>query len=540
MHASRTVLKPLLLTSLAAFLMACSSDDDNDQPDPGPIVDACEALVDAPLGKAEISIEKVAAGTQVGNVATVAHCRVTGYLDARTGVDGKPYGTGFELRLPENWNGRLLYQGGGGNDGFVRPALGGQATAEPALNQGYAVVSTDAGHQGPDASFGADPQARLDHAYQSHDRVARAAKTLIEMHYGNAAHHSYFVGCSGGGRQGMMFTQRFPNYFDGVLVIAPAMSVASGATIAAAWSTQHLMAIAPLDDAGEPILSRALTNEDLGILRQGILDACDANDGLVDGLVSHPAACQFDPSVLQCQAGQTTDCLSPEKVQALTAIAAPPVDSAGNELYFDWPWDAGIGHPANDWRAWRLGTSPTSQSNARHITLMQDAMGWEFMTPPDPGYRMVDFDFDRDPARMAEFAAVYNTNTDARLDAFKNNGGKLLIAHGMADAIFSASESVNYFQRLQAAHPTDADNFARLYLIPGMGHCSGGAATDAWEGLGTLVDWVENQQAPSAIGARGTRVFPELSRPLCPYPSYAHYNGSGDPNKAESFSCVVP
>lgn len=525
--------RPIAAAGLLALAAGCGGDDDP------VVVDACQALSETPLGPAALTSENLPAGTRVGQVETVAHCRVAGMLDSRTGIDGKPYATGFELRLPTAWNGRFLYQGGGGNDGSVRPALGTQGTLEPALNQGYAVVSTDAGHQGTDASFGADPQARLDHAYQSHDRVARAAKTLISAYYERDADHSYFIGCSGGGRQGMMFTQRFPEYFDGVIAIAPAMSVAKGATIAAAWSTQALLDIAPLDASGRPILSQALSDADLGLLRQSILDTCDEHDGLADGLVSAPGLCHYDPGVLQCQAGQATDCLEAGKVEALRQVAAPPRDSQGQALYTDWPWDPGIGHPANDWRAWRLGTSPTADANARHITLMQDALGWEFFTPPQPGFLLADFDFDRDPARMEAFATVYNADQDARLDAFKGHGGKLLLAHGMADPIFSPSESITYFERLQAAHPADADSFARLYLIPGMAHCAGGAATDAWDGLGTLVRWVEQQQAPQEITAYGTAVYPDRSRPLCPYPGYPRYNGQGDPEDAASFTCVA-
>jgi hypothetical protein len=177
------------------------------------------------------------------------HCIVSGVMDKRMGVDNKPYETRFELRLPQTWSGRLLYQGGGGNDGIVNPATGRNTGTlgdyGSALSKGFAAVTTDAGHQGTGPEFGFDPQARVDKAYAAHDRVARAAKAIIAGYYGQAVGKSYFLGCSGGGRQGMMFAQRYPDYFDGVISVAPAMSVASRATAAAAWDTQLFLKIAP-------------------------------------------------------------------------------------------------------------------------------------------------------------------------------------------------------------------------------------------------------------------------------------------------------
>ena len=375
-------------------------------------------------------------GTSTGDLLA-AHCVALGRMTERTGADGKPYYIGFELRLPSQWNGRFLYQGGGGNDGIVQPAIGARASTGYALNQGFAVVSTDAGHQGPSAIFGLDPIARTDNAYNAHDKVAVLAKELVRTYYAKPADKSYFIGCSGGGRQGMMFTQRFPSYFDGVIAIAPAMRVSRGATIAAAWDSQALMSIAPAAADGKKILSQALTNGDLQLLGKGILDACDAQDGVVDGMVSNPAACKFDP----------------------------------------------------------------------------------------------------DPARMDAHSWIFDTAQDAQLTAFKARGGKLLFAHGLADPIFSPNDTIDYYQRATATQGAPAPDFARLFLIPGMGHCSGGAATDRWDGLGALVDWVEKGSAPERIVATGSSVFPGRSRPLCAHPRHAQYNGSGNIEDAANFSC---
>lgn len=494
----------------------------------------------APAGLA-LQTESVAAGaTRPPGAAAgpmlAAHCRVSGRMGERIGQDGKPYHIGFELRLPADWNGRLLYQGGGGNDGVIRPAVGPQAAPGYALNRGFAVVTTDAGHQTPTADFGFDPQARLDNAYAAHDRVAVTAKQLVQRYYGKGPDRSYFIGCSGGGRQGMMFTQRFPSYFDGVIAIAPAMRVSSGATVAVAWDTQALQAIAPRGADGRPVLSRAFSDDDLGLLRTGILAACDAQDGLADGLVSNPAACRFDPSALACAAGKAPGCLSSTQVGALKKMFDGPKDGAGRALYVGWPWDPGIGHPANDWRAWKLGRSETAQADSRHVFLMQDALQGYFVTPPDRSLSIYAFDFDKDPARMAAHAWIFDTAADATLGAYKARGGKLLLAHGMADPIFSPHETVDYLARVRQAHGPAADDFVRLFQIPGMGHCQGGAATDSWDGLGALVDWVEQGRAPDRIVAAGTTVFPGRTRPLCAHPRVATYTG-GDPEKAESFVC---
>lgn len=531
----------LALVALSATLAACGGSDDDDDDASVTTLD-CAQIAALSLDATTLSTELIEAGTQRPPGVTtgdtlVGHCRVTGSMNPRTGVDGKPYAIGFELRLPTtDWNGRFLFQGGGGNDGTVRPAVGTQATPTYALNRGFAVVSTDAGHQGTDASFGADPQARIDHAYNSYDKVAVTAKDLLARFYGRPADTSYFVGCSGGGRQGMMFSQRFPDHFDGIVAIAPAMRVAKGATIAAAWDSIGYRSIAPAGSDGLPVLSQALSDADLGLLRQGMLDACDAQDGAVDGLVSHPAACTFDPAVLQCAGTKDASCLSAAQVQVLQRGFAGPRNSAGTALYFGWPWDAGVGHPANDWRAWRLGTSTTSTPNSRHVTLMNDALANEFFTPPDPDFSLFDFDFDTDPARMDAYAAIYNTGDDVKLEGYKTRGGKLLFAHGMADPIFSPLEMIDYQERLVAEHGADQD-LARLFLIPGMGHCAGGAGTDRWDGLGALVDWVENGATPERLVAQGSAVFPGRTRPLCAHPLHAHYKGSGSLEDEANFEC---
>lgn len=548
-----------LMPLAAAALAACSGPGPS-APAAGPArpstqasaASACPALTQAALPGVRITgavlvaagaeFPKLPNGQNAGPTPLPEHCKVNGRIDERTGADGKPYHTGFELRLPTAWNGRFFYQGGGGNDGIVFPAIGRNTGAtgyrDNALTRGFAAVSTDAGHQSPTPEFGLDPQARIEHAYRAHDRTATTAKALVASYYGRGADRSYFVGCSGGGRQAMMFSQRFPSYFDGIVAVAPAMRVSEGATIAASWTVQKFLAVAPNGNDGKPALARALSDAQLQRVARGIVEQCDAADGLTDGQVQDVMACKPNPVAWTCQPGDngSNGCLSPTQAQALNTVMAGPRNSRGDTLYFGWPWDPGIADA--DWRRWTLGTAQEGAPNARHIVLMAGALGHEFVTPPDPSLSTLNFNFDRDPARMQAFHKVYDTADDVQLEGFRARRGKLLFFHGTADPIFSATEMVDYQQRVNRAHgEARAAEFARTFLIPGMTHCAGGPATDGFDGLNALVNWVENGQAPERVKATGTAALPGVSRPLCQYPKVARYNGSGDPKDEASFSC---
>jgi len=338
-----------------------------------------------------------------------------------------------------------------------------------------------------------------------------------------------------------MFAQRYPSYFDGIVVCAPAMSVSSRATIAAAWDTITFTSIAPAGTDGRPVLSRAFSAADLDLVSKGILAACDAADGVADGMVQRPTACRFDPAVLRCPGAKTDACLSADQVAALARAFGGPRDSSGRSLYVGQPWDPGISAPG--WRQWKLGTSATGSPNAANTTLMAGALAYEFFTPPDPAFTITRFDFDRDPARTDAFSREFDTYRDATLAAFKARGGKLLIFHGTADGIFSASESVDYFERLAGNNGGVAATrtWARLFLIPGMNHCQGGPATDSYDGLSAIVDWVEKGTAPERVLASAlpnSRYFPSRTRPLCSFPSFARYTGRGNVEDAANFACT--
>ena len=466
-----------------------------------------------------------------------AHCVVRGTIEKRNGVGGVQFGSKFELRMPVAWNGRFMFQGGGGTDGAVLPAYGDRNQPNgnvPALAQGFAVVTTDGGHEDNDASFGLDPKARIDWGYHSVVVVTRAAKQLVSQFYGRAPDYSYLVGCSNGGRQGMMMSQRFPEEYDGIVAGDPVFRL-SASHVASAWDIQTFTAIAPKGADGKPVLSRAFSDVDLKLLSDAILEDCDGEDGVKDGLVSDPKACRFDPGRLACAGEKTDACLSSPQVAALRRYIGGPNDSQGRTLYSDWPWDPAFSSPG--WRAWKLGTSTTSVPNAIKAGLSNNAIRHVFLTPPEPSATEEGFDFDRDPARMkpaAEFADA--TSTD--LARFRQRGGKIIFYHGMADPAISANDTQRYFEALAQTQGgfDQTDQFARLFLVPGMTHCFGGNGLDSFDTVSAIVAWVELSKAPTRMIATGV-MKPGVSRPLCPFPSKAHYTGDGDPKDEKNFRC---
>ena len=484
------------------------------------------------------------------------HCLIRGRIDERTGIDGKPYWIGYELRLPAQWNGKFFFQGGGGVDGVVRPALGmiGSGVTPPnGLSNGYAVASTDAGHleePGPIGPylFGLDPRARADKGYSSIPPVAAAAKAAIAAVYARSPSRAYFVGCSNGGRQAMVATQRYPDLFDGVIAAAPAYRVPLAA-IDGIGHTKALMSIAPRDAGGNPDLGRALTMDDLKLVASGILAACDAADGLADGMVQNVAACRFDPAVLTCKPGQNSACLPETKVRVLDQLYKGTRNAEGRPVYSTWPYDPGLASPG--WTAWRTGTPGKSPPDARNVTLIPGSVAYAFMSPPEQPADLLAwslaFDFDRDTAKVMKGAGGFEAGmefeaaTSTDVDRYKARGGKILFTHGVADPIFSALDTISYVGQLEARYGADARGFARLFLVPGMNHCAGGPATDQFDALAALDRWVETGEAPDVIMATARKTpdvpWPGRTRPLCAHPKVATYKGSGNVEAASSFEC---
>lgn len=453
------------------------------------------------------------------------HCIVEGEIAPRTGADGKHYGIKFQLRLPENWNNRFLFQGGGGLDGFVAPAVGAipvrTSTATPALIRGYAVMTMDSGHPTPTPDFGADQQARLDYAYQAIGKATPVAKQLIQTAYQQAPKHNYFMGCSNGGRGAMIAAQRYPLEFDGVIAANPGFRL-SRAAVAEQWDNQQLMKIAPTNEKGEKIFANALTQVDLDKVANGVLTKCDAKDGLKDGIISAWEKCDFTPDSLD---------LPKEKITALKAIFDGAKNSRDEPIYSGWYYDSGINQEG--WRSWKLGDSQTAEPNARNIVLSKGSMTYYFMTPMEPNFDLMKFDFDKDTPRVYQTGAI-NDAISTDLSTFNANGGKLIVVTGASDPVFSAKDQVAWFNELQKDTPS-AIEFSRLFVAPGLTHCGGGNGLDDFDPLTALEQWHDNNKAPENLLAK-SKTYPNKQMPICAYPKIATYV-SGNENKAESFEC---
>lgn len=483
------------------------------------------------------------------------HCLVTGKMNERvSAVDNNAYAIGFQMRLPLNWNGRFLHQGNGGTDGNVATATGatGGGPLTHALQQGFAVLSSDAGHAaalGP--TFGIDPQARLDYGYQAVATLTPMAKSAIERAYGKAPDRSYFAGCSNGGRHAMVAATRFAADYDGILAGAPGYNLPKAA-IANIAGGQLYASVATSAD-----IATGFTPSERRLVASAILARCDALDGATDGMVQDVQACRsaFDlqRDVPSCGGARDGSCLTPTQKSAIGKIFSGPTTRNGDRIYASFPYDPGIAQPGNAF--WEF-TAP--------LQLDSGAVGMIFKVPPEPaaGFNGPAFSLNADldtlvrqitatDPRYKESAMDFMTPPNPTdMSRLRNRGGKIIVYHGVSDPIFSVDDSESWYRGLQAANGGDATDFARFFRVPGMGHCSGGPAADQFDALSALVGWVEKGQAPERIvaTARGTGNpggvnadvpadwSPARSRPLCPYPQVARYN-LGDIESASSFVC---
>jgi len=563
----------LALASLPALLIvsACGGNDD-DAPTtpalprlsaatPAALSGTCAGLAAKLTTLANTTITAttdVPAGTlTVGGQPVAEHCQVTGSMFPRVGTDGNNYAIGFEMRLPLNWNGRFFYQANGGIDGNVVTATGG-VNGGPgltnALAQGFAVISSDAGHSGSlGPNFGIDPQARLDYGYQAVQKLTPMAKSLIQTAYGKAPDRSYIGGCSNGGRHTMVAMARIADQYDGYLAGAPGYNLPKAA-IANIFGAQRYASVAtdPAD------LSTAFTPAERATVATAVLAKCDALDGSTDGLVQDVEACRtafnFKTDVPTCAGARDGTCLSAAQKTAIEPIFTGATTSTGTSFYASFPYDPGVassGIPFWEFIApvaldtggvgqiWKVPPEPVAGFNGPAFALgmnIDTALGW--ITATDATYTESAMSFMTPP-------------TPTNLATLKNRGAKVMVYHGVADPIFSVDDTKAWYTGLTAANSGDASNFARFYRVPGMAHCAGGPATDQFDMLTPLVAWVEQGQVPEAVvaTARGAgnaaAVNADLpagwsasrTRPLCPYPQVARYNGSGDVEAAASFSC---
>ncbi len=447
---------------------------------------ACANLVNLtgfPVTPTQITLAKFNPGgaTAPDGTALPEHCQVQGIINKRTGTDGFPYGDSFEVRLPTpaQWNGRFMFQGGGGTEGSVPPATGNAGTLSPTLAHGWAVASQDGGHENKDLpvpnQFLLEPQAVADHAYRSIDVTAQTAKFLIDAYYGQAPNRSYFVGCSTGGRQGMVFSQNFPDYFDGIVAGDPVYDLEAIA-LSEDWGVQAIEAITPTPieklPNGGPVLYPALPVADQNLFTSALLAACDRLDGTADGVVDNLPACwaKFDPAAfvfpqtgqpLQCTGAKTATCLSAAQINAIKKINQGPRNSLGQPIkvpaatavrdhadntVFGYPYDGGFmaatGIPSR-----KIGT-PTSAPGDFALGLGQISYIW--MSPADPKFNPLRFDFDKDIANLNKGTPLVTYSASTDISKFKQRGGKIIWYHGVSDPGPPVHGTIAYYQELAA------------------------------------------------------------------------------------------
>jgi feruloyl esterase len=437
-----------------------------------------------------------------------AFCRV-----AATLTPSKDSHIQIEVWMPSTgWNQKLQAVGNGAFNGTVAyPAM---ATA---LARGYATASTDTGHTGNTASFGlGHPEKVVDFGWRAVHEMTVAAKGIVTAHYSQAPRWSYWNGCSAGGRQGLKEVQRFPADFDGVIAGAPGLD----------WTGRAAQAMR-IATALERAPASRLSQPHRELLHGAVVDACDARDGLKDGLISEPNRCAFDPGTLLCKGAETT-CLSAGQVDTARLIYSDGVAARGDRR------TAGLA-PGSE-----LGWSDLGWTASARATGLEQ---FRFLVFGDPAWSALAFDF---PSALEQADAADRDTLNAldpNIKAFLDRGGKLLQYHGWSDPQISPGNSVHYYERVaEALGGRDRISSSyRLFMAPGMGHCGGGDGPNTFDAVAALERWVERGQAPDQIVAshvNGGKV--DRTRPLCPYPQVAMYRGTGSIDEATSFMCRVP
>jgi feruloyl esterase len=487
---------------------------------------SCANLAQLSLPGVEITnAVEVAAGAPIpspyprytGELA--AHCRVEGVIDRRKGVGGEEFGIGFAVALPakEAWNGDFMMQGGGGGNGVIYyPAGASYAGDKPALNRGFAVASTDSGHKSKypfDFSFMRDQLAYLDFAYRANAEVAAVAKRIIAEYYAKPPAYSYFVGCSTGGREGMILSQRFPTVFNGIVAGDPAMRTGLSNLAIGEWIPVAYNQASPKDAAGKPEIAKFLADGQRKLFMDALLKKCDALDGVADGMIFDPMGCHFDPAELSCKPGQNTNCIAPEKIAAIKKAFSGPKNAYGTQVYPGFLYDTGIAASSGIPGLLKLSSRGLFGPYTTATTIDVDKLA---LNASDP---------------LVEPAST-------NLTTFSGEGGKLIFFHGDSDPWFSPLDTLRYYKRMATANGgTDkVEQWSRLFLVPGMSHCGGGPSLDQFDMLTAVVKWVQKGEAPDFVIATG-KAFPGRSRPLCAYPKHAQYIGHGNTQDAANFTC---
>jgi hypothetical protein len=452
-----------------------------------------------------------------------AYCKVAGTADGTIQ---------FELLLPADWNGKLLMGGGGGFVGSIdNQAL---QVVPRILERGYATVGTDTGHQGSsiDATWALnDPEAEENFAHLAVHRTAETAKAIVRDFYGKPSHYDYFLGCSRGGGQAMISAQRYPDDFDGIVAVAPAQDWPGiGADF-----VQNMQAVYPEpDDLRSPVI----TAENRALLSREILARCDAYDGLADGILTDPRRCDFDPGDLpRCTADPGVDCVTDRQLEAIrTVYRGAMVD--GVEVFPGLPF-GGENDPGG-WDQWVTGGPNAFGPGTPSLHYAFGTQMYKFLIFDDPEWNYATYDFTDWHAETARMAQLLNS-TDPDLSAFGRSGGKLIMGHGWSDSALTALFATDYYESVEA-QDGDLRDYYRLFMMPGVLHCAGGPGADTVEWIASLEQWVEHGNAPEQLVASkiGNREEVLFTRPLCPYPQVAIYDGDGDPSEATSFRCGAP
>ncbi len=431
-----------------------------------------------------------------------AHCRVA--IVMRPSSDSH---IEAEVWLPVEWNGKLQAVGNGGWAGTISyPAMA------RALQEGYATASTDTGHKGGNSAFAiGHPEKLIDFGYRAVHEMTVQSKAIIAAYYKRAARLSYWNGCSTGGRQGLMAAQRYPDDFDAILAGAPANNHSRLGV------SRLAVAIPAVRDA-----AAAVPAAKLALVTRAVLDACDGRDGVKDGFLNDPRACTFDVARLQCTSSDTASCLTAAQVETMKRAYAA-VKLANGDLVFP-------GKEPGSETTWAMVSGTADVLSVTALQIAHD----------DPAWDPKSFDLERDLALALANVGFVTNAIDPDLRAFKARGGKLLLYHGWNDGLISAGNTVNYHDAVVKTMGREQDDWIRLFMVPGMGHCQGGAGPDQVNWMGSLERWRESGKAPDRIEAArvaGSRI--EMTRPLCPYPQIAKYTGIGSTNDAHNFVCSV-
>ena len=436
-----------------------------------------------------------------------AFCRVGATLTPSSDSEIK-----IEVWLPEaGWNGNLQSVGNGAWAGTISyPAMG------TALTQGYATASTDTGHSGgnPATFVPGHPEKVIDFSYRAVHEMTVAAKAIIAARYGNEPKYSYWNGCSTGGRQALTEAQRYAADYDGIIAGAAAIYTThlQGAQV---WSAQAVHK----DEAGY------IPPAKYPILHAAVLEACDALDGVRDGVLENPTRCRFDPKALLCKDADGPSCLTAPQVEAARQIYAGPKNSRGRSLF------PGLEPGSETGWATLSGTKPMALAEETYKYLVFQDANWNYLS----------FNPERDMAAAVQKAGPLMDSIDPNLKPLFSRGGKILMYHGWADPGIAPQNSVNYYNSVvEKLGKAAVANSLRLFMVPGMGHCQGGDGTSTFSMIDAVSKWVEQGQAPDRIEAsrvRGGKT--ERTRPLCPYPQQAVYNGAGSTDESANFSCKV-